>query len=548
MRYKLILNLIFFIPILSLAQDIVVIDKPIEVTSDFTVSARKKIQLANGTRVKPPKGIKVRFRIGDGGIIYPNIPKEIETIPIIIHETQNTTNAPGTQEFYATLIDSARYEAVRIGEYLWMNRNLKDSIPNVYAKPWDTGGGFVGLTCLGAMDMSQYFLDRDLDRLHLDKSQFQVNMQDFHTYYGRYYSRFETWHFQRKQGEPYVYEDNLRVFEGKDKVRTPWKLPSNADFRQLFAMCPVGANDVLGQTTVRITLSSEKNENPLAYDINDPNGGMNYRTSWFEQSTNALGFNMMPGGARLNGDGYIDNGLGPENGKWRGIKGDIYHLFHTAKYATSDSQVGIHDNLSTGIGMSYHWYNVRFCRELSDIELGYKLYINQEDYEESYDYTILGLDPEDVDIIKLPPYEVPPKDYYELPKGYLRGFYVQYILDKKNPKTVADIVRYLKKVDDDLFYAPTRSMIQPTALQENTQQSNPTVVYPNPVTSTLHVDTRSDSPIRSIEIFQLTGMNVLRLQNLKTQNTIDVRHLSPGVHFVVVETEEGRFQTRIIKQ
>ena len=75
--------------------------------------------------------------------------------------------------------------------------------------------------------------------------------------------------------------------------------------------------------------------------------------------------------------------------------------------------------------------NVRWCKPLSDKELGYRLYINAE----KTDIKKLGID------------ETEPAGYSELPHGYLRGFYVQYILDKPNSKvTVADIVQYEKNV------------------------------------------------------------------------------------------------------
>lgn len=478
------------------------------------------------------------------------VPKEGEIVPIVIHESQFTTNAIGTIEYKATLIDYSPYEAVRIGEYLWMNRNLSDSIPHVYAAPWDPGGGWVGESCM--MDVNQYYLDRDMDRLFIDKSQFQIDMKDFHKYYGRYYSRFETWHFQRKAGEPYIYNgDNLKVYEGKDLVRTAWRLPFNADYRQLFAMCPVGANNSLGQVAVRIALSARRNDNPLAYDIYDPKGGMNYRTYWFDMSTNSLGFNMMPGGSRLNGDGWIDNGYGPVGGKWPGIKGDIYHLFHTATYATVESQVGIHDNISSGLGMSYHWYNVRFCRELTAEELGYKLYINKENYSEDYDYVIQNLDRKTVDIIKLPYTKEAPSGYYELPKGYLRGFYVQYILNKRYPKSVEQIVEYMKRVDDDLFYSPTGEKYVPDPndiLEDPVVEGESFMVYPNPVESVLHVDTYEDDPIKSLELYSLRGQKVMIMNTFDIQNSIDVSLLPQGVYILLVRSAKDRLSMKIMKK
>lgn len=81
--------------------------------------------------------------------------------------------------------------------------------------------------------------------------------------------------------------------------------------------------------------------------------------------------------------------------------------------------------------------NVRWCRPLTDNELGYKLYINSD----LTDVKKLGLN------------TPPPSGYIEFPHGYMRGFYVQYILDKPGSKiTVADIVRYARQVEDNLIF------------------------------------------------------------------------------------------------
>lgn len=69
---------------------------------------------------------------------------------------------------------------------------------------------------------------------------------------------------------------------------------------------------------------------------------------------------------------------------------------------------------------------MRWCRRLTDKELGYKLYINQDQ----------------TDIQKLDLEDTAPYGYSELPNGYLRGFYVQYILDNPQPqKTISELVR-----------------------------------------------------------------------------------------------------------
>lgn len=99
--------------------------------------------------------------------------------------------------------------------------------------------------------------------------------------------------------------------------------------------------------------------------------------------------------------------------------------------------VGIHDYITSKEYESYHYLNVRWCRPLTDIELGYKLYINKDK----------------TDIKKLGLKDSPPEGYIELPRGYTRGFYVQYILNDPNTKlTVSNIINYAKSVQDNYIY------------------------------------------------------------------------------------------------
>lgn len=97
----------------------------------------------------------------------------------------------------------------------------------------------------------------------------------------------------------------------------------------------------------------------------------------------------------------------------------------------------LHDYVDTKDVLSYHMMNVRWCRRLSDIELGYKLYINTNQ----------------TDIRKLDLDTPPPSGYEELPHGYVRGFYVQYILNNPNPTiTVSKIVDYARNVEDNYAF------------------------------------------------------------------------------------------------
>lgn len=308
------------------------------------------------------------------------------------------------------------YKGVRIGEYYWVNNNFNHQVP----RNWNNLEGWEN-----EYPMSQARLDKYLPGARLQTSQYQVNIDDFVKYYGIYYNR-ESIDYMTRNGK--VYEDN------NTQPTKSWQLPSYVDFQQLFAMCPFfsnGENEKLGEVHVRMALEPKEGANPLAFNLYDPQGGP-FKTYWFNTGDNIgiYDFNLMPTGAKLNGSGPWFNGLDDPH---YGDRGDIYHLFYTAGFYTKESHVYIHDYIDTRNPYSYHWFTARWCKPLSDLELGYKLYVNESKK----------------DIIKLDLDEKAPSDYKELAKGYLRGFYVQYILDQENPKyTTAQLFDFAKKVSD----------------------------------------------------------------------------------------------------
>ncbi len=265
----------------------------------------------------------------------------------------------------------ADYTGIRIGEYYWMNKNFSHKIPDNGLPEND-------------YPISQQVLDRYVERIRIDKSYFKLNnIDDFEKYYGRYYSYGGTLHMSE-----FGYMEN----ESGEKD-SKWKLPYPADFRQLFAMCPFNtsqdqAHTTLNERDVRFALSAKAGDNPMAYDLNT--GHPIYKTYWFDTNhvTNMYKFGLMPGGARLNGWGSWCNTLGPVNGCYTdGVAGDIYHLFYTSYFATNRpddfAYVGaviLHDYVDTQANLTYHFLNVRWCKKLSDEELGYKLYINKASF------------------------------------------------------------------------------------------------------------------------------------------------------------------------
>lgn len=342
--------------------------------------------------------------------VFLYVNEDTREIPKSISVKFKITNSP---------LDFGEYNAVRIGEYYWLNHNFNHVISE-------------GMNYENSHPITQSLLDKYLTQIDINPSKFQLDdINDFEKYYGRYYSYPSTLYMKDKG---YM----LNQYNQKDNG---WKLPSHADYRQLFAMCPFNtsfdpSHTTLNERDVRFALAPKQNENPLAYDID---GNAHYDTYWFapEYVTNMYNFSLMPGGARLNGPGKWCNGIDC----YDGVTGDIYGMFYTAYFAVDNANdplaigaVGIEDRVDTNNNLSYHYMNVRWCRQLTDTELGYKLYINSGQ----------------TDIKKLGLNEPAPNGYKELPHGYVRGFYVQYILYNPNPTvTVNDIVKYSREVNDN---------------------------------------------------------------------------------------------------
>lgn len=295
--------------------------------------------------------------------------------------------------FYDNLTKkSAHYQAVRIGEYLWMNSNINHHVSTSF---------------------NRADIDRILHIYKLDPAKYPTKVEDINKYCGPYYDRFQFEYL----------EDKMRcvIYEGEKKIlQKGWGAPSTTDFKQLFAMCGNGT-----EHDIRITLACRPGDTPAAI------GDFTY---WINsQNTNRYGFNLMPGGARINGNDtwrICHN----DQGDCEDIlmkKGDFYGFFEATTWVTWDGTVAIDDYPHFNYQKSWHWLPIRWCRMLTNEELGYKLYINNEQTE----------------IKKLTLTQNPPSGYTELEKGYIRGFYVQYILDNPNPtKTVTDIVKMSKNL------------------------------------------------------------------------------------------------------
>lgn len=290
---------------------------------------------------------------------------------------------------------SARYEAIKIGEYLWFNSNI-----NHYP---------------ASIETTREQIDLVLKRYRLNNNKYNVSLNDINKYYGLYYNRTD-YEYIESHRSSYIIKEN-----GKAINPGAWGAPSRADIAQLFAMCGNGK-----EVDVRTSLTCKPGSNPAAIS------GYTY---WFSTSnTNKYGFNLMPGGARFHAkDRWVIKHDHNDNDVevFDVSPGDFYGFVEAAILLAWDGRVTIDDYIKFDTTKSWHLMTIRWCRKLTDDELGYKLYINLNK----------------MDIIKLGLNKPAPSGYTELPHGALRGFYVQYIIERNKPNaSVAEMVQLAKSL------------------------------------------------------------------------------------------------------
>lgn len=299
-------------------------------------------------------------------------------------------NAPNTPLLFVDNLTnkSAIYNAVRIGEYLWMDSNISLYEGEPFTKQ-DIN-----------LILTRYRIDSTLLK--------NVSVADINKHCGPYYNR-ERFEYLQDRNKCVIYEG-----EGK-RLTKGWGAPSNNDCRQLFAMCGNATEE-----EVRLALAAKAGDNPVAIP------GLTY---WFsKKNTNKYRLNLMPAGARFNGSQVwklVHNSAATDVDYFNIKTGDFYAFVEAIVIPTWDGRAAIDDYPHADAGKTWHWMPVRWCRKLTAQELGYRLYINKEQTE----------------ILKTSPTSSAPEDYDELPNGYLRGFYIQFILNNPNPtKTIREIV------------------------------------------------------------------------------------------------------------
>lgn len=513
---------------------------------------------------------------------------------------------------YDTVIVNYPYEGVRIGEHYWMNRNM--SHPIRYKEWTDKGSAqYEGTVSLEDVTVTREMIVRLLKASHLQTSYYDIKDDtDFLKYYGRYYQK-EAYTLMTKMRMSEKVNNGWLIPEDK-KDPNRWKAPDLVDFRQLTAAAPLtqacSGLFKLVVSQVNNTLGVNENENPFAINMKGITAATNQ--NWFSGGGNIYGFNLMPSGQAAHIDNLTwSNGLRAEDGTYDHnavVTGGLIQLLQTVYYPAGEYNTFRYAEVISSYGSdvsgdSYYRMPVRFMRRLTDIELGYKLYIqtnnttirNSQAWKdlitkgnvEGHDISLLKdlrtntISIKDFDIIKTDLNTPVPANSVELPKGYIRGLYVQYILDNPNPKTVQEILLSAYNTDDNALcrdealldkdgnkqYNDEGKLItlgvdimcpciinelpdssdmldSPTTRQAEVKESRISV-YPNPTENVLYID--STDEVQSVKIYSVSGSVVISLDKLNG-NSIDVSSLASGMYVVRIQTEDGNYTQKVFKK
>ncbi|NDV68991.1 T9SS type A sorting domain-containing protein [Dysgonomonas sp. 25] len=504
----------------------------------------------------------------------------------------------------------ADYSGIRIGEYYWMDRNFSHQEP--FRKHWTSGTVHTGqedenYESVSGINWSlnQNKFDTYLTHLTLDKNDFQVNLDTFRHYYGQYYASstykfMNTWADMYEKGwkQPLDY----RTFEERKTTpadkRNWWGLPDLKDYRQLMAMTsPMVSHPELSAVDIQRELGVRYGQTPLArwdkHRVYFLPGSPCYKEIagtdyWFDRAGRIedikYDFRLMPSGQRFNGNHYFDTNLCGVPKRFPAQMGEIQQLFYVATMAVKPTPgtgvprfFRIHDAIdSRGEGL-YHWFTVRWCRELTDRELGYKIFIKIDGIDKNSDEwqsLVAGdeipllialrknrIDRNKIAITKIddPFVAAPDANYTELPKGYLRGFYVQHNIEKDAiRKTDAEVAYLACNVQDEVLgyrpphqagEIPTASSLSKSLASETfgiMESQNNVYISPNPADDQITVT--SDEPIKELKIYSVsTGVLYVSLKN-PTSEVIDIRTLPKGVYVVDIKTENGEVQKKLMKK
>ncbi|WP_428225672.1 DUF7619 domain-containing protein [Flavobacterium sp.] len=73
-------------------------------------------------------------------------------------------------------------------------------------------------------------------------------------------------------------------------------------------------------------------------------------------------------------------------------------------------------------------------------------------------------------------------------------------------------------------------------------------LFPNPASSNVTLETKSDIELYSVQVYNTLGQLVLVVPHMQTSKTMDVSSLSTGNYFIKIKTNKGTSHTKFVKQ
>ncbi|NDW18050.1 T9SS C-terminal target domain-containing protein [Dysgonomonas sp. 216] len=471
---------------------------------------------------------------------------------------------PSSTSIYFTANDGQtfgeEYNAVRIGEYYWMDSYLREP---------------------GQFAITQQFVDS----IHSRYLMFEWAPSPLPSFWTTG-TTIEEYNYVHGTAYTNNTRNNVssswKMGEGSSKLVKNWHVPSIRDCKQLAAMCGDGGiYDVLqylawAHDDVDAPKLAQMANTPYWFHVNNVGN----------PNTNKYGFNWTATGWRAHVNG-VELPVTTKYGynKYTLNQGELIGYGQVAAIFTNENARFIINEYSRiEYKEDYSWSPLRMCRELTNEELGYKLYINQPlseykvqpgwqsdeywGYRDWQERTMMmddilvermhqgQLNPEDVDILKLGLNESCPDGYVELSKGFIRGMYVQHILD--NPQSsvsVADIMRMSKdsKVRFLWLTGSRTPVVQARSAQETKAFGSSSAIeevkescsiYPTVVTDNVRID--SSSPILEVVIYGETGNVVNSVSNVDSEITMS--NYQPGIYIIKVQTAKSTYIQRVMKK
>lgn len=266
-----------------------------------------------------------------------------------------------------------QYKTVEVGEYEWTKENLKIKYRNLWATLYE-------------------FMNHTQTKINaVTKTNNVYTVDDFEDIFGTWVNCYQEARSYRYGYKFYKTDESGAVTS--DEI-TGFNLPSTEDLLQLIGQCPVETGNVYLDLArfVYATPADLK-----GYDFNSP---------YIKEAKNTSGLSFTPLG--LKGNNPDDTGAHYSFG------------YGMALQMRSEGRLFILADVAGKIEVNaylYHFSQARYCRPKTDVELGYKVYVD----EAKDKVIILGLK------------DAVSSGLKELPKGLERGIVIRSsnILDKK---------------------------------------------------------------------------------------------------------------------